>query len=123
MGVGTDDVSKYWGAYVPALEAWQSFMLASMVGFSRAAMMWMMVPLEVGRQVDDDRRAGETAPDFQSLIRHTFDAHKRVETFANGAYASTLDAGRRSFREMEAATLDRGTVDLSLVEVGRAKPL
>lgn len=119
--MGTNEWSKYWAAYMPAFEAWHSFMLSTAAGFGRASMMWMMVPLEVGRKARDGHIAGDAGSQLESLVRHTLDAHKRAETFATDAYASSLDAGRRSFREIEAATLDRGTVDLRLVEAGRSR--
>lgn len=119
--MGTNDWWKYWAAYMPAFEAWHAFMLSTAVDFSRASMLWMMVPLEVGQKVRDEHKSGDAGSHLETLLRHTRDAQKRAETFATGAYASSLDAGRRSFHEIEAATLDRGTVDLGLVEAGRAR--
>lgn len=118
MGVGTDNWTDYWAPYMPAIEAWQAFMVSSMSGFGRASMMWMMAPLEVGRKPNDDQSSDAGDGALGSLIRHAMDAQQRAETFATTAYASTLEAGHRRFREIEAGALDRGTIDPTLVDAG-----
>lgn len=93
-----------WGAYAPAAEAWQAFML-------NASMMWMMVPLNIGQKAQSQSNEERGEPRLRSLVQHTVDTHEQAQDFASRAYASSLEAGYRNFRAFEAATLDRGTYD------------
>lgn len=98
--------------YTAAMEVWQAAMLNAFELAGKAALLWTGVPSSPG---GESRRLAAVDPKWSSLVASAMETHQRLEARAANAYALSLELGKTTLRNVEAATIDRGTVDPSLL--------